>query len=109
MNLSNEEIVKRLEKLTLADYVNNDWEVLDDGSIVNKNSTTLQLVKMPAGLDQNCNVLYLSVAVVSNKKIGTYMFGADYTEYYANEVRNLLLEEIKELIITPGEVILEDV
>lgn len=109
MSLSDEEIVKRLEKLTLADYVNNGWEVLDDGSIVNKNSTTLQLIKMPDGLDQNCNVLYLSVAVVSNKKIGTYMFGAGYIEINTSEIKQALFEEIKELIITPGEIILENV
>lgn len=106
-NLSNKEIADRFKRLTLEDFQQKGWYLTEDGCFSNKDSTTIRMLEFPNGLDSFGTVTYIFAVVVKKQGIGSYMFGEGVEG--ASEVRDTLLDEIKDLIMTLGETVLEDV
>ena len=107
INLSNKEIVDRFKRLTLEDFQQKGWYLTEDGLFSNKDSTTIRMLEFPNGIDSFGTLIYNFVVVVNKQGVGSYLFdeGVDG----ASKVRDILLDEIKYLIMTLGEEALEEV
>lgn len=105
--LSNKEIVDRFKRLTLEDFQQKGWYLTEDGLFSNKDSTTIRMLELPNGIDSFGTVIYNFVVVVNKQDVGSYLF--DEGVEGASKVRDILLDEIKYLIMTLGEEALEEV
>ena len=107
LDLSNKEIADRFKRLTLEDLQQKGWYPTEDGCFSNKDSTTIRMLDFPNGIDSFGTVIYEFVVVVNKQGVGSYLFGEGIEG--ASKVRDILLDEIKDLIMTLGEVTLEEV
>ena len=105
--LSNKEIVDRFKRLTIEDFQQKGWYLTEDGLFSNKDSTTIRMLEFPNGIDSFGTVIYNFVVVVNKQGVGSYLF--DEGVEGASKVRDILLDEIKDLIMTLGEEALEEV
>ena len=79
----------------------------EDGLFSNKDSTTIRMLEFPNSIDSFGTVIYNFVVVVNKQGVGSYLF--DEGVEGASKVRDILLDEIKYLIMTRGEEALEEV
>lgn len=107
IDLSNKEIADRFKQLTLEDFQQKGWYKTEDGFFSNKDSTTIGMLDFPNGIDSFGTVIYEFVVVVNKQGVGSYLFGEGIEGY--SKVRDVLLDEIKDLIMTIGEAVLEEV
>lgn len=107
INVSNKEIADRFKQLTLEDFQQKGWYKTEDGSFSNKDSTTIKMLDFPNGIDSFGTVIYELVVVVNKQGVGSYLFSEGIEGY--SKVRYVLLDEIKDLIMTIGEAVLEEV
>lgn len=105
--LSNKEIVDRFKRLTLEDFQQKGWYLTEDGLFSNKDSTTIRMLELPNGFDSFGTVTYNFAVVVNKQGIGSYIFEEGIGG--APKVRDILLDEVKDLIMTLGEETLEEV
>ena len=107
INLSNKEIADRFKLLTLEDFQQKGWYQTDDGFFSNKDSTTIRMLDFPNGIDSFGTVIYEFVVVINKQGVGSYLFGEGIVG--PSKVRDILLDEVKDLIMTLGEEALEEV